>query len=547
MKAQGGPFLGFRRLVVALRPRWALPSGIDHEVAVTPRSLQAVLRSLADSGSPASDAELLKRFLAHDEAAFAELVRRYGRLVWTACRHQTRSEAEADDAFQATFLLLLRNASKIREGGKLSAWLHGVAYKVCAKSRLAASRRTARESTSARSEGTASAVPDSAWDRALEAVHEEAAKLPETLRVPFVLCCLEGKGASEAAEQLGWKLGTFSGRLTRAKDAVLAKLDARGLTLGAVAAIGLAAPPAATAAKASALARIDEAIPGSILQLSQGVIGMSVSTLKVLAATVLLTCGLGLTVGSGWLATAEAQAPVKPPPAKADAEVELKRATAMMAKARAEAEALKAKAEKEKRFVEMLVQADANARDEATFKTTKNEYDLVVVSEMDQTRFRKFLQDREDRGWEYCGTTPMADPKQLVWVFRRPLKTGTGSTKLFELLQKPNPLAAVPSKPAVYEKVEDARLIEAEIARLTAKLDAIKKAPKVVGLQVSFDKASSSLEPATLATVLADLGQKKFGKDGKYNVSFVNGVVTVFGDQEVIAWASAIVNSLSGK
>ena len=154
---------------------------------MTPRSIQYVLRTLAETSPTVSDADLLRRFSANDEAAFGELVRRHGRLVWAVCRHLTRSDAEADDAFQATFLVLLKNAKKVRDAGKLSAWLHGVAYKVCAKSRLAAQRRSAREQASAVREGVGSAVPDSAWDRALAAVHEEVAKLPETQRVPFVL------------------------------------------------------------------------------------------------------------------------------------------------------------------------------------------------------------------------------------------------------------------------------------------------------------------------------------------------------------------------
>ena len=228
---------------------------------MTSRSLQAVFRSLVDASNLVPDADLLCRFVANDETAFAELVRRHGRLVWAACRNLTRSDAEADDAFQATFLVLIRKANTIRDAGKLSSWLHGVAYKVCAKSRQASKRRATREQATAAHEGNGHAVPDSAWDRALAAVHEEAAKLPETLRAPFVLCCLEGKSVTESAEQLGWKLGTFSGRLTRAKDAVLAKLDARGLTLGGVAAVSLAVPPAVLVAKTSALAQVGFAVP----------------------------------------------------------------------------------------------------------------------------------------------------------------------------------------------------------------------------------------------------------------------------------------------
>src|SRR5262249_55514731 len=154
------------------------------EAAVTSRSLQAVLRSLADAHPPVCDGELLRRFLGGDEAAFAELVGRHGRLVWSVCRHLSGSDAEADDAFQATFLVLFRAAKKIRAPARLSAWLHGVAYRVCAKARQAAKRRTAREKAVATLEHNGSAVADSAWDRALAAVHEELGRLPESLRVP---------------------------------------------------------------------------------------------------------------------------------------------------------------------------------------------------------------------------------------------------------------------------------------------------------------------------------------------------------------------------
>src|SRR5262249_15903960 len=150
---------------------------------------------------------------------FAELVRRHGRLVWAACRNLTRSEADAEDAFQATFLVLLQNAKKIRGPGKLSTWLYGAAHKVCANARRGAQRRATRERANPAPECNGDCVPESAWDRALSAVHEEVVELPENLRVPFVLCCLEGKGVSEAAEHVGCKLGTFSSRLTRAKDA----------------------------------------------------------------------------------------------------------------------------------------------------------------------------------------------------------------------------------------------------------------------------------------------------------------------------------------
>lgn|GEM_PF-6490820 len=421
---------------------------------MTQRPLQIVLRSLAETESPVGDSELLLRFVGGDEGAFAALVRRHGRLVWSVCRHLTGSDTEADDAFQATFVVLLQNARKIRNAGRLSSWLHGVAYRICAKARRAAKRRADREHAIAAPERNGSAVPDSAWDRALAAVHEELGTLPETLRVPFVLCCLEGKGTTEAAEQLGWKLGTLSGRLTRAKDALLARLDARGLTLGAVAGLGLVAPPVTTSAKAMAMGRIGFVVPNSILQLTQGVIGMGIPSFKALAAMMLVVCGVGLVAGTGWLANADAQVnktkPLGVPPGgaqpQADPEVDLKQLQQQLDQLQAQQDELaKMKADLERLVKQKLAKYSPFA------KTAKWEYDFVVASEMSQPKFVALLQDRENHGWEFNGTTTLTrDGKPTsTWIFRRPAKGMPGATpKNYNKLggdPRPDPFA--PGKP----------------------------------------------------------------------------------------------------
>lgn len=489
------------------------------------------------------DAELLRRFLANDESAFAELVRRHGRLVWAVCRHLTRSDAEADDAFQATFLVLLKNAKKVRDAGRLSAWLHGVAYKVCAKARRASQRRHVRERAVAAREGNGSAVPDSAWDRALAAVHEEVAKLPDTLRVPFVLCCLEGIGVTEAAEQLGWKLGTLSGRLTRAKDAVLLKLEARGMTLGIVATVGVVTVPTAVTAKAAALAQVGFAVPVSILQLSQGVIGMSMKSVKVLAAVVMLTCGVSLSVGTGWVTNAEAQQSsdggFSGAPSKADPEAEVKRLMANLEKAeQAARQELRLHLKATRPFEKSDLRIPA-------FKTSWWEYDLVDMdATFDKAKFGFFLLEREVKGWEFLGSTTLGKSGGVFqWLFRRPVKGApvepvNGVLRMSRLGEET--IVRLWNAP----KAEDAKDIEAEIARLSKKLAELKTTP--LRLVATFSKDMLPLEPADFAALLSKLAEKKFGK-WKASVSHSAQGIEVRGDKDVGEWAIGLVKALSGK
>jgi RNA polymerase sigma factor (sigma-70 family) len=257
------------------------------------------------------DAVLLRRYLeTRDEAAFTELVRRYGRLVWGLCRNLLPTETDADDAFQATFLTLVKSAAKIRTD-RLGPWLYGVAYRVCQNAKRLAARRKKREQKSATAEA-ARPVADSTWDAALAAVHDELHKLSEPQRVAFVLCCLEGKSTTEAAEQLGLTVGTFSSRLTRAKQTLMDRLAARGLTasvvtLGVITG-GAAHAPAQVIDRAVQLATAIGVIPSNILSLTHGVLTMTGSA-KLLAATVLVAGGL--VAGFGGVFVVNAQEPGK--------------------------------------------------------------------------------------------------------------------------------------------------------------------------------------------------------------------------------------------
>jgi RNA polymerase sigma factor (sigma-70 family) len=188
----------------------------------------------AETTRDASDGQLLRRFTAdHDQAAFAALVGRHGGLVWAVCRRVLRHEQDAEDSFQATFLVLARKAASIRKGQSLASWLYGVAYRIAQKANTSAARRRRRERRAA---GAPPEQPGAELAlRELQVVlDEELNRLPAKYRAPFVLCCLEGKTKREAAQELGWKEGTVSTRIGQARKQLQQRLTRRGVTLSAV-------------------------------------------------------------------------------------------------------------------------------------------------------------------------------------------------------------------------------------------------------------------------------------------------------------------------
>jgi RNA polymerase sigma factor (sigma-70 family) len=254
------------------------------------------------------DAELLRRFAeTRDEASFNILVARHGPLVWAVCRDLLPSESDAEDAFQATFLALVQSARRVRTPA-VGAWLHGVAVRVARMAKRSAGRRKRRERASAAHEAN-SPVADVAWDELQAAVHDEVGRLPEALRVPFVLCGLQGKSQRDVAAELGWKIGTLSGRLTKARQLLLERLSKRGVAAGSVvaavvggSAAGIAGAPAGLVAKVAALAQCG-VNPGTLaspnlLELARAATEVTMTRTKLLCLTVALTglTMLGLTL-----------------------------------------------------------------------------------------------------------------------------------------------------------------------------------------------------------------------------------------------------------
>ena len=175
-----------------------------------------------------SEGQLLRQFATGDAAAFEALVSRHGPTVLGVCRRMLYETRDVEDAFQATFLVLLRKAGTLRDAEALSPWLHGVAYRVASRIRSSSARRRAEESKGARPEAVEPAC-DLERSELRTLIDEEIRRLPEKYRRPVVLCYLEGRTHEEAARRLRCSAGSVRGRLDRARQKLKDRLFRRGL------------------------------------------------------------------------------------------------------------------------------------------------------------------------------------------------------------------------------------------------------------------------------------------------------------------------------
>jgi RNA polymerase sigma factor (sigma-70 family) len=235
------------------------------------------IRTLFRAGSLCglTDRQLLDRFVARDnggdeadaEAAFEVLVKRHGPTVLRLCRSLLNDRHDADDAFQATFLVLARRAASIRDRDAVVSWLYGVAGRVVARARGEASRRRLLERVVAEQARCEAIQKPEGPPELMPELHEEVARLPERYRAPIVLCYLEGQSHEEAARILRCPVRTLQTRLQRGKAKLRLRLVRRGLAPGtALLAAGLAGAEHPAAATAAAVTSTNGMLPASLVE-----------------------------------------------------------------------------------------------------------------------------------------------------------------------------------------------------------------------------------------------------------------------------------------
>jgi RNA polymerase sigma factor (sigma-70 family) len=259
---------------------------------------------LPHDGGGLTDGDLLGAFLdRHDQAAFAALLRRHGPMVWGVCRRLLRDPHDAEDAFQATFLVLVRRAASVMPREKVGNWLYGVAHRTAQAARGVLVRRRAREKLVENVPQIA--VEEEQHTPALYAVlDQELSRLPDKHRLPVLLCDLEGRTRKEVARQLGLPEGTLSNRLTAARKLLAKRLARHGFAPSAgVLVVALAQERASAGVPASLLGAtlkaVDNGAPAGVVAIAEGVMkSMFLSKLRIAAAMLLavvtLSSGVGL-------------------------------------------------------------------------------------------------------------------------------------------------------------------------------------------------------------------------------------------------------------
>jgi RNA polymerase sigma factor (sigma-70 family) len=274
--------------------------------------LDSVLDRLRNTASQHQDAlltdrQLLEQYIAkRDETAFEALVRRHGPMVLAVCRRVVANHQDADDAFQATFLVLVRKATSVSPPDRVGNWLYGVAYRAALKSKTDSARRGAREKQ-VNSHPEPATVEMGLWSDLIPLLDQEISALPDKLRLPIVLCDLEGKTRKQAARHLGWPEGTVAGRHAQARAILARRLARHGLPVscGVLAVLFSGQPVSAavpatlkstTIQLAAAQTSASGVVSANVATLADGVLRvMLMSKLKLVAFVVVALATMTLT------------------------------------------------------------------------------------------------------------------------------------------------------------------------------------------------------------------------------------------------------------
>jgi RNA polymerase sigma factor (sigma-70 family) len=278
---------------------------------------EALVRAAVQPPAEGADADLLGRFVAaKDSGAFAELVRRHGPMVLGVCRRALGDTPDADDAFQAVWLVLVRKAPDISPRGAVGNFLYGVATRTATHARCTIARRRAAQRELPEVPDPNPHNPDAS--EVASVLDAELAQLPDRYRVAVVLCELEGRSLKETAEQLGVPVGTVASRLARGRALLADRLKARGFAASVLAGLlaGASAPVSARLNELALalLAAGPQEIAPAVSELARGVLStMLAEKLKVVVRVLAVTLVAGAVA---WVATAGAQPPAKEPPVR---------------------------------------------------------------------------------------------------------------------------------------------------------------------------------------------------------------------------------------
>jgi RNA polymerase sigma factor (sigma-70 family) len=379
--------------------------------ALASASLNRVLSRLRDilgrrDADEQTDGHLLELFLSQrEEYAFELLVRRHGPMVLGVCRRILGNDHDAEDAFQATFLVLVRRGDRVRPRSQVGNWLYGVAYRTASELRRAAARRRRRE---------AQVMPrtrpaEDVWAELRPLLDGELNRLPDQYRMPLVLCDLEGMTRKEAARQLGWAEGTVSSRLSRGRELLGRRLKRHGLALSGATITGALAEGAATAVlpvplihstvKAAVLTAAGQTTAASVVAanavalMEKVVRNMAIVKLKFAAAIVLVA---GVVTGVAYQGLAEQ-------PAKRDTANTVKAADDVLA--RAEPAGAKKEAEEEKAVVSVKEMPPVVVR--TVPQAGDTEVDADKVKEIRVT----FSKRMTDKSWSWVQISKETFPK----------------------------------------------------------------------------------------------------------------------------------------